>query len=38
MEQGALHDAGSASMVAEAEAYSCLGKYNPCIFIECGGE
>lgn len=23
---------------SEAEAYSSLGKYNPCIFIECEGE
>lgn len=33
-------DSGSAagSNVSEAEAYSTLGKYNPCIFIECAGE
>ncbi len=26
------------SSVTEAEAYGTLGKYNPCIFIECEGE
>jgi hypothetical protein len=33
-------DASSASgaHVSEAEAYSSLGKYNPCIFIACEGE
>ena len=30
--------AGSGAQVSEAEAYSSLGKYNPCIFIECEGE
>jgi hypothetical protein len=34
-------DASSSSTgakVSEAEAYSSLGKYNPCIFIACEGE
>jgi hypothetical protein len=33
-------DAGgfAGSGKSEAEAYSSLGKYNPCIFIECEGE
>lgn len=29
---------GSGAHVSEAEAYSSLGKYNPCIFIACEGE
>lgn len=28
----------SGTGVSEAEAYSSLGKYNPCIFIACEGE
>ncbi len=28
----------SGARVTEAEAYAELGKYNPCIFIECEGE
>ena len=37
IEDAALRDASGAT-VSEAEAYSSLGKYNPCIFIECEGE
>jgi hypothetical protein len=29
---------GTGTNVTEAEAYRSLGKYNPCIFIECEGE
>jgi hypothetical protein len=29
---------GSGARVSESEAYSSLGKYNPCIFIACEGE
>ena len=31
-------DDSTGSSVTEAEAYGALGKYNPCIFIECDGE
>jgi hypothetical protein len=31
-------NAGSGAVVSEADAYESLGKYNPCIFIECEGE
>jgi hypothetical protein len=30
--------APAGAQVSEAEAYSSLGKYNPCIFIQCEGE
>ena len=39
MEASGMRDAGPAgATVSEAKAYSSLGKYNPCIFIECDGE
>ena len=38
LEESGLRDTEGGSSVSEAEAYSTLGKYTPCIFIECEGE